>query len=82
MKGATAMTVLTIAPPLPAVLPPFPVRRFTVDEYHQMIRVGIITEDDDVELLEGWTVPKMGRNLPHDLDNRDLGPMAVRELLP
>ena len=40
--------------------------RFTVDEYHQMIQAGIIGEDDNVELLEGWIVPKMGRNPPHD----------------
>ena len=60
------MTVMTSAPPLPAVVPPFPVRRFTVDEYHQMIRIGVITEDDDVELLEGWIVPRTGRNPPHD----------------
>ena len=40
MKGAIAMTVMTSAPPLPAIVPPFPVRRFTVDEYHQMIQSG------------------------------------------
>jgi Uma2 family endonuclease len=66
MKGAIAMTVMTSAPPLPAIVPPFPVRRFTVDEYHQMIRTGIITEDDDVELLERWIVPKMGISPSHD----------------
>jgi len=41
-------------------------RRFTVDEYHRMIDAGILTEDDGVELLEGWIVPKMARNPPHD----------------
>lgn len=46
--------------------PPFPVRRFTVDEYHRMIRAGLLTEDDRVELLEGWIVLKMPRNPPHD----------------
>ncbi len=46
--------------------PPFPVRRFTVDEYHRMIQSGILTEDDRVELLEGWIVPKMPHNPPHD----------------
>jgi len=25
-------------------------RRFTVDEYHQMVRAGILAEDDRVEL--------------------------------
>lgn len=43
-----------------------PVRRFSVDEYHRMIQAGILTEDDAVELLEGWIVPKMPRNPPHD----------------
>ncbi|MDN5362881.1 MAG: hypothetical protein PWP70_1928, partial [Moorella sp. (in: firmicutes)] len=28
-------------------------RRFTVDEYYQMARAGILGEDDRVELIEG-----------------------------
>lgn len=31
----------------------------TVERYHQMIRSGILTEDDRVELLDGMLVPKM-----------------------
>jgi Uma2 family endonuclease len=31
-----------------------------------MIQAGIIGEDDNVELLEGWIVPKMGRNPLYD----------------
>jgi Uma2 family endonuclease len=46
--------------------PPLPIRRFTVDEYHRMVRAGILAEDDPVELLEGWLVLKMPRNPPHD----------------
>jgi Uma2 family endonuclease len=60
------MSVITSPPPLPAILPPLPVRRFTVDEYHQMIEARVLDEDDDVELLEGWIVPKMARNPAHD----------------
>jgi Uma2 family endonuclease len=60
------MSVATGSPPLPAILPPLPVRRFTVEEYHQMIQAGVLGEDDDVELLEGWIVPKMARNPAHD----------------
>ena len=51
-----------VAPPLPPAIPPLPIRRFTVDEYHQMLQAGILGEDEDVELLEGWIVPKMPRN--------------------
>jgi Putative restriction endonuclease len=60
------MTVMTATPRLPAILPPFPVRRSTVDEYHRMIETGVLREDDDVELLEGWIVPKMPRSPTHD----------------
>ena len=60
------MSAGTLVPTLPPVVPPVPVRRFTVDEYHQMIRAGILGEDDDVELLEGWIVPKMPRNPAHE----------------
>jgi Uma2 family endonuclease len=52
---------------LPPALPPFPVRRFSVQEFQQMAAVGILTEQDDVELLEGWITPKMIHNPPHDL---------------
>jgi Uma2 family endonuclease len=60
------MSVMTSEPPLPPVVPPFPVRRFTVDEYHRLIETGVLCEDDDVELLEGWIVPKMVRTPTHD----------------
>ena len=46
---------------------PVPVRRFTVEEYHRLLEEGILTEDDRVELLEGWIVEKMTRNPPHDV---------------
>ena len=51
----------------------FPDRRFTVAEYHQMIQTGLLTEDDNVELLEGWIVPKSPRSPAHD------GTMGVAE---
>jgi Uma2 family endonuclease len=41
-------------------------RRFSVKEYHQLINMGILTEDDNLELLEGYLVQKMTRNPPHD----------------
>jgi len=37
-------------------------RGLTVAEYHTMITTGVLTEDDRVELLEGYLVEK----LPHD----------------
>ncbi|HVS34383.1 MAG TPA: Uma2 family endonuclease [Gemmataceae bacterium] len=59
------MSTINIAPGAFA-LPPEPMRRFTVNEYHRMIHAGILTEDDPVELLEGWIVAKMPRNPAHD----------------
>jgi Uma2 family endonuclease len=41
-------------------------RRFSVPEYHRLIELGILTEDDNLELLEGYLVHKMSRNPPHD----------------
>jgi Uma2 family endonuclease len=41
--------------------------RFSVDQYHAMIRTGILTEDDPVELLEGWLVTKMPKNPRHSV---------------
>ena len=47
-------------------IPTVPVRKFSVAEYHRMIAAGVLTENDAVELLEGWIVPKMPRNPSHD----------------
>jgi Uma2 family endonuclease len=55
---------------------PLPMRKFTVAEYHRMIETGILTENDDVELLEGWIVAKMPRKPPHDT-----GVEVVRDVL-
>ncbi|HYT93209.1 MAG TPA: Uma2 family endonuclease [Gemmataceae bacterium] len=41
-------------------------RRFSVAEYHRLIELGILTEDDNVELLEGYLVRKPARTPPHD----------------
>ena len=41
-------------------------RRWTVDEYHRMIEAGVFAGDERFELLEGWIVPKVSRNPPHD----------------
>ena len=40
--------------------------RFSVDQYLQMVKNGVLGPDDHVELLEGWVVNKMSRNPPHD----------------
>jgi Uma2 family endonuclease len=45
---------------------PFPVRRFSVEEYHRLGETGILSEDDSVELLEGLVAPKMIRTPVHD----------------
>ncbi len=41
-------------------------RRFTVPEYHKLIEIGILTEDDRVELLEGYLVEKVPHDPIHD----------------
>lgn len=43
-----------------------PTKRWTVAEYHELIRLGLLTEDDPYELIEGWLVRKMTKNSPHN----------------
>ena len=62
-------------------VPPWPVRKFTVAEYHQMIQAGILNENDRVELIEGWIVPKMPHNLQHD-GTIELSANVLRAALP
>jgi len=39
---------------------------FTVDQYDEMVRTGILDKDDRVELLEGYVVLKMPADEPHE----------------
>jgi Uma2 family endonuclease len=64
-----------------AILPPYPVRKFSVEEYFKLVDVGLLDEDDNCELLEGWIVPKMGKKPLHD-GTIDLVLDVLSELLP
>lgn len=70
-----------VASPEDSKPPPVAVRRFTVDEYRKLGEAGILTEHERVELLEGWIVPKMVHNPPHD-NAVELADEALRLRLP
>jgi Uma2 family endonuclease len=57
-----------------------PLRRFSVDEYHQMIRLGFFADDESFELLEGWVTPKMSRGPKHDVVILRLDKLLTRML--
>jgi Uma2 family endonuclease len=56
-------------------------RRFSVAEYHRLIELGILTEDDNLELLDGYLVHKMARNPPHDSTLSRLSRILNRHIL-
>jgi Uma2 family endonuclease len=73
---------------MPVVQHKFPVRatmagfrRFTVAEYHKLIDVGVLTENDNLELLDGYLVEKMPHDPIHD-GTIQLVEDAIRRLLP
>lgn len=55
--------------------------RLSVRQYHEMIEAGILTEDDPVELLEGWLVLKMPKKPAHTLATQ-LARTALQAMLP
>ncbi len=55
----------TLNPPFVFAVPKEPVWRFNVEQYHQMIHLGILNDDDPVELLEGWLIYTMPKNPLH-----------------
>lgn len=68
LKSADPMHAVRLPPAIPDV----PIYRFTPDQYHQLVDAGILEEDAQVELLEGWIVPKTTKNPPHDSALRNL----------
>lgn len=61
--------------------PPDGLWRITVRLYHEMIRAGILTKDDPVELIDGWLYRKMPKNPPHTVASRRLK-RCLDKLLP
>jgi hypothetical protein len=51
-------------------VPTYPIWHLSVEQYHEMARVGILTDDDAVELLERWLITKMTKNRAHSLLTR------------
>ena len=66
--------------PLPAV-PPLPAARLSVDQYHRMIESGAFTEDDRLELIEGWVVQQTAKGPGHEYAVGQ-GEELLRALLP
>lgn len=75
---SSVVTDRSLPPPGP---PPYPVHRFSVAEYEELTRLGFLSEDDKVELLEGWIVPKMPKHPPHD-STIDLVLFLLTRMLP
>lgn len=61
-------------------VPPLSMHRFTVEEYEELGRLGVLTEDDSVELLEGLIVRKMTKNPLHDATIDLLNSLLSRQL--
>jgi Uma2 family endonuclease len=47
-------------------VPALPLARFSVEQYHRMIESGAFTEDDRLELIEGWVVQQMAKGPGHE----------------
>ena len=75
------MSVLPPTTGTPLQPPYVPGQRCTVDEYHRLIQAGILTENDNLELLEEQIVPKMSRDPVHD-GTIELADEALRSVLP
>ena len=55
--------------------------RLSLEQYHKMIRAGILTENDPVEFLEGWLIHKMPKNSPHSVSTK-LTRQLLERILP
>ena len=56
--------------------PPEPIWRFTLEQYHAMVRSQVLTEANALEFLDGFLVPKMVKKPAHRISTR-----LVRQIL-
>ncbi|MBE9119446.1 Uma2 family endonuclease [Tychonema sp. LEGE 07199] len=64
-----------------AAIPNDLILRLSIEQYHAIIQAGILTDDDSVELLEGWLVFKRPKNPLHRVTTR-LVRTALENILP
>jgi len=57
-----------------------PLHRFTVEEYLQLSRIGVVHADDNLELIEGVIVDKMTQNPPHAVCVTRLNRLLLQQL--
>lgn len=62
-------------------IPVDPIYPLSVTQYHAMIRAGILTSEDKIELLQGWLIPKMPKNPAHRAATR-LIRQALEQIIP
>ncbi len=74
--------ITTQPPTLPLLGTMAGFRRFSVPEYHRLTEIGVLTEDDNLELIEGYLVNKMSRNPPHDFVIQRLTRLLLATLPP
>ncbi len=75
-------SLVSPAPPTDPSVPTEPIFRLSVAQYHQMIDAGILTDDDPVELLDGWLVQKMSKKPPHSVSTLKTRNTLARVLPP
>ncbi len=75
------MSVLTASLNVLPAVPRDPIVRLSVEQYHEMIRAGILAADNQVELLEGWLVAKLPKKPQHRIATR-LTQKALEAIIP
>src|SRR5262249_7062644 len=65
--------VVSLPPDRALTIPTVPIWRLTIEQYHQMIDAGILTDDDPVELLKGWLVERPPKTPRHSLSTHLTG---------
>jgi Uma2 family endonuclease len=82
----TATLPAPLAIPFPVLetdhpdIPPFPIYRLSVHQYHEMAKFGILAPEDRIELIDGWLVPKMTKHRPHTVSTHRLR-VALEEIV-
>lgn len=60
-----------------AILSAVTPKRFTIEDYHRLIELGFLTENDRVELIRGELMQMVAKGTPHTVCNTRL----IRELI-